>query len=287
MPVPTISAAERQFVLDGVAQGVRGDGRAKMDFRHIELEVGTLPQANGSALVRVADMVVLAGVKAAIEAPTAKRPKEGRIEVSVEVSGSATSTSADELVTSHTAVLDSMMKAACKDPATMQLLGVIASKYCWVLHVDVVVLGHKNVTPDMIAIAAFAALKDTRYPVLVINEADADYSLDHTAEMSPLPKALTAALPLCVTLSRLGNHLITDASSHELACSDTQITIAVNGKGNVCCVRKHGSGSWEPNLLFTALRASHLAALELFKQVDALAQQARADPRPRMGLIRF
>lgn len=286
MPCPDISDGERKFVLGGVAQGVRGDGRAKMDFRHIELEVGTLPQANGSALVRIAETVALAGVKAAIGAPTAERPKEGRIEVSVEFSGSDQSVSTDELAISHTAVLNSLMKAACKDPATMQLLGVVASKFCWILHVDVVVFGRRSVTPDMIAIAAFAALKDTRIPVLLINEAEADYTLDHTAEMSRLPEALTSALPLCVTLSRLGSQLIADASSHELGCSDTQITIAVNGKGNICSVQKHGSGSWQPDMLFTALRAGHLAALELFKQVDGLAQKARADPRPRIGLIR-
>ena len=43
-----VSAAELQYTLEGVALGLREDGRALLDFRHCSLDVGVLPQAGGS-----------------------------------------------------------------------------------------------------------------------------------------------------------------------------------------------------------------------------------------------
>ena len=57
--VPNMAAAgrlseeERKFVVQGVQQDVRSDGRARLDYRHVTIECGLLPQANGSARLRV------------------------------------------------------------------------------------------------------------------------------------------------------------------------------------------------------------------------------------------
>ncbi|CAI7853237.1 unnamed protein product [Closterium sp. NIES-54] len=85
-----ISSAEGRFVTDGVAQNLRADGRAREVFRPFSLDTGVIPQATGSARLRLGATHILACVKAEIGSPPAGRPWGGRIEVSVDCSPTAT-----------------------------------------------------------------------------------------------------------------------------------------------------------------------------------------------------
>ena len=58
-----ISKAERTYVAEGIRQDVRGDGRSCSDYRPLKLELGTLPQASGSARCQLGATDVLVGVK--------------------------------------------------------------------------------------------------------------------------------------------------------------------------------------------------------------------------------
>ena len=62
---------------------LREDGRSNLDYRHISLEVGVLPQASGSARVRMGGTEVLCGVVAVLAEPQASAPDAGRIVVAV------------------------------------------------------------------------------------------------------------------------------------------------------------------------------------------------------------
>lgn len=48
-----LSNAERKFIVQGIELGARCDGRGRLDYRHVTIECGTLPAANGSARVQV------------------------------------------------------------------------------------------------------------------------------------------------------------------------------------------------------------------------------------------
>ena len=71
-------------MLDGVAQNVRLDGRKRLDFRPVFVETGVVPQAHGSARVKVAHTDVIVSVKADLGSVEEDKPEEGRIEVTVE-----------------------------------------------------------------------------------------------------------------------------------------------------------------------------------------------------------
>jgi exosome complex component RRP42 len=51
--MPSISDAERSYIIGGAAAGVRSDGRGPLGRRPVTLETGVLPTASGSARVRV------------------------------------------------------------------------------------------------------------------------------------------------------------------------------------------------------------------------------------------
>jgi exosome complex component RRP42 len=60
---PLLSAAERSFTAGGFADGVRADGRGRGDVRSVQLGLGTLPQAAGSAEIRLGRTHVVVGVQ--------------------------------------------------------------------------------------------------------------------------------------------------------------------------------------------------------------------------------
>ena len=75
----SLSPYERDFVLDGVDQDLRVDGRGRLDHRAMILELGTTPQASGSARLRLGDTDVMVAVKADIGTPPKAYPTHGRL----------------------------------------------------------------------------------------------------------------------------------------------------------------------------------------------------------------
>ena len=59
-----VSKAERHFIAQGLAFGIRADGRARSDYRLVQLEQSAVPQANGSARCLLGATEVLVVVKA-------------------------------------------------------------------------------------------------------------------------------------------------------------------------------------------------------------------------------
>ncbi len=62
--------------------GIRADGRGCFESRNVVVDAGVLPQANGSAKVKLEgggeDTVVLAAVKAEVGEPCADAPQNGK-----------------------------------------------------------------------------------------------------------------------------------------------------------------------------------------------------------------
>jgi exosome complex component RRP42 len=57
------SFGERVWVVQGVADNIRTDGRCRQDYRPLELEANIIAQADGSARLHLGATDVLVGVK--------------------------------------------------------------------------------------------------------------------------------------------------------------------------------------------------------------------------------
>lgn len=97
-----LSETERKYILGGVRENVRADGRGCRDVRHFSLRLGVVSNTNGSALVeRVRSILILRallicctflqertsaiiGVKAELGDPRPSTPDEGRLEFHVD-----------------------------------------------------------------------------------------------------------------------------------------------------------------------------------------------------------
>ena len=110
---PALSRAERLFAADGVEQAsqlpppdraleltvtqdLRADGRRRDDFRAVDIQLGVLPQAFGSARVRLGGTEVLVAVRAELATGSAAAPRTPRVDCVVELAlGGAGGTGTD------------------------------------------------------------------------------------------------------------------------------------------------------------------------------------------------
>jgi hypothetical protein len=58
-----ISLGERIYIVQGIEQDVRTDGRSRAQYRPLELEANVVAQADGSARLHLGPTDVLVGVK--------------------------------------------------------------------------------------------------------------------------------------------------------------------------------------------------------------------------------
>ena len=79
-----MAAACGSYLLEGVAADLREDGRGRLDWRHLILELGLFPQAQGSARLRLGGTDLFVAVVAELAEPDAATPEMGRIIVSVD-----------------------------------------------------------------------------------------------------------------------------------------------------------------------------------------------------------
>ena len=83
-----ISNAEREYIVGGVVDDLRNDGRGRLDYRQITIDLGVVPQSSGSARVRLGIIPrettdVIVAVKADIGTPPKDNPTHGRIQLSL------------------------------------------------------------------------------------------------------------------------------------------------------------------------------------------------------------
>ncbi|CAF93061.1 unnamed protein product [Tetraodon nigroviridis] len=66
MATVEVSEAEKVYVLHGIRDDLRVDGRGCEDYRHMEIETDVVSNTDGSAKVTLGHTVVLVGIKTEI-----------------------------------------------------------------------------------------------------------------------------------------------------------------------------------------------------------------------------
>ncbi|MCO5605603.1 hypothetical protein L7F22_059786 [Adiantum nelumboides] len=165
-----LSLAEKKYVEGGIAQGLRNDGRGLHDFRTFSVELAIIPQANGSARVRLGATDVIASIKAELGRPLSGRPNQGRVEINIECSPTAApqfeGRGGDELSLELSRALQrSLLGGGSGTGAAIDLsaLSVIEGKLCWNLFIDGLVLSSDGNLLDVLAIAT----KDWEYVTIL------------------------------------------------------------------------------------------------------------------------
>ncbi|GAB4822267.1 hypothetical protein N2152v2_009313 [Parachlorella kessleri] len=280
-----LGAAEVEYITQGVEADMRNDGRKKEDFRAIELQLGVIAQASGSARLRLGNTDVIVGVKVEIGSPDPDMLDCGRLAFSVECSPVASSAfqgrGGEELGAELTRSLE---RALYPGPTgrgggvDLSQLSIVAGKTCWVLYVDALVLNIDGNVLDALSLAAKAALADTRIPKVEVTPGEdptdePDYEVDD--DPAACSRLNVQSVPVIVTVSQIGRSCAVDPTAAEELCSSAALQarvcsrVAVDSSGRVCGLTKRRQQALDPAILLDMVDIAQRLGPRLHKALDA------------------
>ncbi|MBT0159301.1 exosome complex protein Rrp42 [Candidatus Bathyarchaeota archaeon A05DMB-2] len=245
-----------------IAKGKRLDGRGINDYREIKIEQGLIEKAEGSARVLLGKTEVLVGTKVETGEPFPDTPNEGVLTVNAELvplaSPSFEPGPPDENSIELARIVDRGIRES-KAIATEKLC-IEPGKNVFVVFVDIYVLNHDGNLIDASALAAVAALLNTKMPNYEVEDGEVKIKTGYT----PLP---LKSHPITVTLGKINGTLIVDPWLEEEQVMDSRISMAINEEGNICAIQKGGSGFFTPQQILEAKNIAIEKAAELRKKL--------------------
>ena len=239
--IPILPRLKKESIKSLVAKGLRLDGRRLDEYRKIVIETNYVPKAEGSALVKLGNTVVLVGVKMEVGTPFPDTPNEGVLTVNAEfvplASPSFEPGPPDENAIELARVIDRSLREI--RVIDLEKLALIPGEKVWIVWVDIYILNHDGNLLDASALAAMAALMTTKIPKVEVGE----------NEVKVDKKVKTSSLPLnhrvvTVTVGKLGEHLLVDPTEDEELVLDAKIAISVSEDGRIAGIQKMGPGDF-------------------------------------------
>lgn len=270
-----ISGAEQRFLMDGIAQGMRNDGRGCFDCRRISFEVGTLPGATASCRLRAGETDIIVGVKCEMSKPSRAEPDRGSFQISVDFAASVSRSlvdgrDAEEMGHQLSVLLESL--CAGDDIVDRKQLGVLSGTFAWEVHADVLILASGGNLLDSVSLALMATLCETRLPKVEIVEAVEEgevvqLRVDDRLGVGPLFPL--KRVPLCVTVSQIRDRFLFDVTKEEELCTEAMICVVVDAKtGDVTGLHKLGRGLFDTSSLPAMLERCKATAAALMQQME-------------------
>ncbi len=224
----------KQHLLKSLKKNMRYDGRKLDEFRDISIELGVSDCAEGSARVKIGETEVIAGVKMAVETPYPDSPEKGNLMVNTEL---LPLSSPD--FESGPPGAQAIEIARIVDRGIRESKAVDFEKLCikkgekvWSVMIDICSINDAGDLLDASALAAMAALKNTKFPALVDDVVDYNKK---TNKALPLSR-----WPITITVYKISDNFLVDPLLDEEAAFDARITAAIADDNNICAMQKGG-----------------------------------------------
>ena len=252
----------KQQMWDSLSKGKRLDGRNLDDLRPMEIEMGLIKKANGSARVRLGNSEVVAGVKVETGEPFEGLENKGALILSAEVLPTASPHIEPGPPDEETVELARVVDRGIRESEMLDLnkLVLVTGEIVYVIFVDCSVINADGNLFDATSYAAVASLMNSKLPVFEIR----DGKVVDTGEKQNSP---ITTLPVSITAVRIGDSILLDPTAEEEACMDARITITTNSDNNFAAVQKGSTGTF---------------TLEKLKQIAASAKTKGEEVRNKI-----
>ena len=246
-----------------IEKGKRLDDRGLHDTREIKIEQGLIEKAEGSARVFLGKTEVLVGVKVETGEPFPDTPNEGVLTVNAELVPIASPNFEAGPPNENSVELARVVDRGIRESKVIdnEKLCIEPGKKVFVVFVDVYVLNHDGNLIDAAALAAVAALLNTKMPNYEVKDGELKIKQGYT----PLP---VKNHPVTVTIGKINNALIVDPGLEEEEVMDSRISMAINDEGHICAAQKGGSGYFTPQQILEASKISQEKATEIRKKLN-------------------
>jgi len=245
-------------LLDLAAAGQRLAGRGPDAYRKITVEPGFITTADGSALVRIGDTAVVAGIKLEPGKPFADTPNAGVLTTNAELIPLSNPTfepgPPQPWAIEVSRVVDRAIRAA--ETIDLTRLCVTPGEKTWVCYADIHVIDHSGNLIDAALLAALSALAHATVPAKRFEVAEADYPLE------------VQHFPIECTFVRLGDTIVIDPTFDEERAAQGRLTVATDEAGRIVAMQKGLVGAFSPEDVKETVRR----ALRHGGRLRALAQ---------------
>ncbi|KAK2399562.1 exosome complex component RRP42 [Trifolium repens] len=281
-----LSLGEQHFIQGGIAQDLRCDGRKRLTYRPIHVETGVIPQANGSARIRIGATEVIASVKAELGKPSLSQPDKGKVFIYIDCSSTAEPAfegrGGDELSAELSSALHCCLLGAKSGAGGAGIdrtsLVVVEGKICWDLYIDGLVVSSDGNLLDALGAAIKAALSNTGIPsVKVTASAASDEQPEVDISDEEFLQFDTSGVPVIITLTKVGRHYIVDATPEEESQMSSAVSISVNRKGHICGITKRGGAGLDPSVVLDMVSVAKYVSEELMNKLDSEIASAEAE----------
>lgn len=274
-PLQRISESQRQFLLDGVQQNLRSDGRGPFDYRRVIFELNAIPTSTSSCRLRAGETEVLVALKCDLVKPRWTQADAGQVQVTVDCAPSVSVALADSSTAEDWGRrLSVLLETLCASDSVIdrKALCLLPKVFAWEVHVDVLVLSSGGNLLDSLALALCAVLSETLLPKVDVIEAmeegeDVQLKVDDRPEAGmrfPMKQ-----LPLCVTVAEISGKFLMDVTSEEEMCAEAMLCVVVDGKtGDVIGLHKLGRGLVDVSAMPAMLERCRATAAALAQQLD-------------------
>lgn len=256
------SKVRQKRIAQLIARGKRLDGREPNDYREIQLESGLIERAEGSARVRLGKTEVLVGTKVEAGEPFPDTPNEGVLTVNAELVPLASPTFEPGPPDENSVELARVVDRGIRESKCIALedLVVEPGKKVFVVFVDVYVLNHDGNLIDASALAAIAALLNTKMSNYEVKEGEIKIKPGY----KPLPMR---NYPVTVTSAKIGDKIVVDPWLEEEQVMDARLSLAFEKDGKICATQKGGYGFFTPQEIIEASKIAQQKAAELRKLI--------------------
>ncbi|MFP4005454.1 MAG: exosome complex protein Rrp42 [Candidatus Hadarchaeia archaeon] len=251
-----ISTVKKDYIQDLAEEGKRVDARAMDQYREIDVETGWVENSAGSALVRLDNTQVLAGITLEVGTPYPDKPESGVLITNAELAPMAHASfeagPPGEEATELARVVDRGIRES--EMIALDELCIEPEEEVWMVYVDIHVLDHDGNLIDASSLAAIAALLSAEAP-----EDEENWNLDGFP---------VSEKPITTTFAKIGDALMIDPSLVEENVMDARFTISTLEDGHICAMQKGGSGPLDKEDFLKAQEWARDKSEELRKKVE-------------------
>ncbi len=260
-----VEQLRKQQMLEALSRGKRLDGRNFDSYRDLEIEVGIIDKANGSAKVKLGNTEVLAGVKVETGEPFEGLENKGALIMSAEVLPTASSHVEPGPPDEEAIELSRVVDRGVRESKMLDLdkLALIPGKIVYTIFVDCSIINSDGNLLDATSYAVVSALLTCKLPVYEVQN---DKVVD-TGKIMPPP---ITTIPISVTAVRIGDSVLLDPTMEEEACMDARITITTQSDGDLVALQKGYTGPFAINQVLQSVDIARIKGEEIRSKIKGL-----------------
>jgi len=259
------SSIKREYLYNLAKNGKRADGRTFDEFRKIEIEVGLISKAEGSAKVKIGNTQVVAGIKMDIGDPYQDSPNKGVMMTAAELIPLASPDFESGPPREDAIELARVVDRGIRESEVIGLdkLCIEPGEKIWLVFIDIHIIDYDGNLFDAASLAALAALFNSVVPIERMRPKLEKFrekypSINNYLEQHPndFPLPMNEP-PISCTSVKFNDAIVIDPSLDEEQIAEVRFTVATNKNGDIRAMQKGLSGSFTVEEIKKVIKASN------------------------------